>query len=108
MITLKNVLFLLLLSLNINSSFSQSRAIDSLQKIIDLGKNDIENNFALNNIASEYARVDMAKAKTYLQLSINLAKQIKNDITLSNAYSQMITLQMNTAKKIVHNIIYNY
>lgn len=99
MITLEKILVFLLLSLYINQSFSQSRAIDSLQKIIDLGKNDLDNVFSLNNIASEYARIDMAKAKTYLFPAINLSTQLKNDVTLSNSYSQMITLHMNMGKR---------
>ena len=97
MLPIKIILILLLLSLN--KTLAQSKVIDSLQKIINEGKNDIENNFALNNIASEYARTDMAKAKNYLHRSIQLATQLKNNIVLSNAYSQMVTLQMNTGKK---------
>jgi len=93
------ILLLFLLLVLIDQSYAQSRVIDSLQKIIDEGKNDLENNFALNNIAVEYARIDMAKAKTYLYGSIKLATQLKNDIVLSNAYSQMVTLQMNTGKR---------
>ncbi|MEP7081038.1 MAG: ATP-binding protein [Ginsengibacter sp.] len=91
------VLFLLIMVAE--KSFAQSHKIDSLQKIIDEGNGDLNNIFALNNIAAEYARIDMAKSKSYLHSSINLSKQIKNDVTLSNAWSQMITLQMNIGKK---------
>ena len=91
------VLFLLMMMAE--KSFAQSHTIDSLQKIIDEGKGDLNNIFALNNIATEYTRIDMAKAKSYLQSSINLSQQIKNDATLSNSWCQMITLQMNMGKK---------
>ena len=92
-------IFLFLLLFSFFTTYSQSRAIDSLQEIITEAKNDIENNKALNSIAIEFARIDMAKAKTYLYRSIQLSTQLKNDILLSNAYSQMVTLQMNTGKK---------
>ncbi|MEO7490637.1 MAG: hypothetical protein ABIU77_26205, partial [Ferruginibacter sp.] len=95
---LKNILLLLLL-FSPRLSHSQSRAIDSLQKIIDEGKIDLETNFALNNIAIEYTRTDMGKAKTYLHQAMAVANSLKNDVTLSNSYSQMITLQMNMGKK---------
>ena len=50
-------IFLFLLLLSFNKSFSQNRIIDSLQKIIDEGKNDIETNKTLNSIATEYCRL---------------------------------------------------
>ena len=93
------IIFVFLLLLFFNKTFSQSRVIDSLQKIIDEGKNDIEYNKALNSIATEYTRIDMAKAKIYLYRSMHLAAGLKNDILLSYAYSQMVTIQMNTGKK---------
>ena len=93
------IIFVFLLLLFFNKTFSQSRVIDSLQKIIDEGKNDIEYNKALNSIATEYTRIDMAKAKLYLYRSMHLAAELKNDILLSYAYSQMVTIQMNTGKK---------
>ncbi len=95
---IKTMLLLLLLLL-FNRSLAQSRVIDSLQKIIDDGRNDIEHNKALNAIATEYTRSDMVKAKTYLYSSIDLAVQLKNPILLSYAYSQMVSVQNNTGKK---------
>ena len=95
---LKKILFLSMLFFW-QISYSQSNTIDSLQKIIDGGKIDLETNFALNNIAIEYTRIDMAKAKGYLYMAIAVANSIKNEVTLSNTYSQMITLQMNMGKK---------
>ncbi len=75
---------------------SQSRAIDSLQHIIDEGRSDAETNRALNSIATEYTRIDMAKAKTFLYRSMRLAGELKNPVLLSYAYSQMVTVQVNT------------
>lgn len=54
---------------------------------------------ALNAIAAEYARTDLPKAKVFLLRSIQLARQLNKPGLLSNAYSQMVTLQMNTGKK---------
>ncbi len=93
------IIFVFILLFSFQNSHAQSRAIDSLQRIIDEGHNDIENNKALNAIATEYTRIDMAKAKNYLYSSIHLAGVLKNSILLSYAYSQMITIQMNTGKK---------
>ncbi len=98
MTAIKTVLLFLLLMV-FDESYSQSRAIDSLQKIIDQGKNDVENNKALNAIATEYTRTDMAKAKAYLIRSVQLAASLKNPVLLSYAYSQMVTIQLNTGKK---------
>ncbi|MGG9964265.1 tetratricopeptide repeat-containing sensor histidine kinase [Ferruginibacter sp. SUN106] len=96
--TIRTLLLLLLLVL-FNRSLSQSRVIDSLQKIIDDGRNDTEHNKALNAIATEYTRTDMAKAKAFLYRSIYLAEQLKNPVLLSYAYSQMVSVQNNTGKK---------
>ena len=93
------IIVLFLLIMPAENSLTQSRTIDSLQKIILERRGDLNNIFALNNIAAEYARIDMVKAQTYLQASIELSQQIKNDVTLSNAWSQMTTLQMNMGKK---------
>ncbi|MEO7049409.1 MAG: tetratricopeptide repeat protein [Ferruginibacter sp.] len=91
------VLFLLILV--VEKSFTQSHTIDSLQKIISERKGDLNNISAFNNIAAEYARIDMVKAQNYLHNSIDLSQQIKNEVTLSNAWCQMITLKMNMGQK---------
>ncbi|MBS1948625.1 MAG: tetratricopeptide repeat protein [Bacteroidetes bacterium] len=77
---------------------AQTPAIDSLRQIIESGKNDIETNKALNVIATEYTRLDMNKAKYYLHVSIHLAKELKNPVTLGYAYAQMVTVQANTGR----------
>jgi len=92
--------FFMLLLLNIfNSSLGQTRAIDSLLQVLNKQGNDIEYNKALNAIATEYTRTDLPKARAYLYHSIQLASQLSNDVLLSYAYSQMVSIQMNTGKK---------
>ena len=85
--------------LSIYNSNAQNSAIDSLQKIIGEQKSDLKTIHALNSIASENMRLDMEKAKAYLHRSIDLAQKLKHDIALCNAYSQMVTLQMNIGKR---------
>ncbi|MES2881290.1 MAG: tetratricopeptide repeat protein [Bacteroidota bacterium] len=46
----------------------------------------------LNVLAEEYVRVDVAKAKTCLHQSMLLAKSLQNDRSMSNSFSQMVTL----------------
>jgi len=92
------LLFIVLLLTLVKHPFAQSKVIDSLQKIIDEGNNDHRTNLALNDIAVEYGRIDMAKAKTYLYRSVNLAGMLKSDVLLSNAYSQLVTVHSNLGK----------
>ncbi len=94
---LRNI-FLLFSLFSVHTSYSQSKKIDSLQKIINEGKSDVQTNQTLNRIAVEYVRIDMIKAKDYLYRSIHLANQLKNETSLCGAYSQMVTLQMNLGK----------
>ncbi|HMH21088.1 MAG TPA: tetratricopeptide repeat protein [Puia sp.] len=91
---------LLILLLGVSSSFAQAQVtvIDSLRTIIQENKQDAEENKALNALASEYTRTDMAKAKTYLYMSIVLSGNLKNALLLSYAWSQMVTLQINTGR----------
>jgi two-component system, NarL family, sensor histidine kinase UhpB len=91
--------FLVIILLSFHISYSQTRAIDSLQNIINLRNNDSTTLNALNSIATEYSRIDIAKAKTYLHQSIDLATSLKRNNGLSNSYSQMVTAQMNTGSK---------
>lgn len=95
---LVKLFFITLLLTLVGHSFSQNKAIDSLQKIIDEGNNDHRTNLALNDIAVEYSRIDMAKAKSYLYQSVSLASKLKNDALLSNAYSQLVTVHSNLGK----------
>jgi two-component system sensor histidine kinase UhpB len=91
--------FLVFFSFFFSTAFTQSRVIDSLQKIIDAGKNDIETNRALNSVAVEYTRTDMEKAKNYLYRSMSMALRLNNNSALSGAYSQLVTLHISTGKK---------
>ncbi|MBS1509593.1 MAG: tetratricopeptide repeat protein [Bacteroidetes bacterium] len=81
------------------SAFAQTKIIDSLLQIVKEGRNDLEMNKTLNVLATELTRTDLQGAKNYLRQSIQLAQQLNNDITLSYAYAQMVSVQMNTGNK---------
>ncbi len=91
--------FLLIFLVSCAASFSQTQIIDSLQKIIDEGKNDVEENRTLNRIAREYLRTNPAKAKTYLYAAIQLAGRLKNPESMGAALSQICILHMTTGNK---------
>ncbi|PWT95989.1 MAG: hypothetical protein C5B52_16735 [Bacteroidetes bacterium] len=78
------------------SAISQPAIIDSLQGVVKENKLDAEEVRALNELATNYARTDFAKAKTYLYRSIELSKTLNNNVLLSQSYSQMVILQLNT------------
>src|SRR5882724_8985440 len=95
---LRPFLSLYLLLLSFYASWAQTPAIDSLLKIVQQDKKDAVENKALNVLASEYTRIDMARAKAYLYASMHMAAGMNNRILLSNAYAQMVMVQMNTGK----------
>ena len=95
----RQLAFLLLLMMSIRSTYAQSHTADSLNKIIQDNRQDKQEASALNNMALEYARSDMAKAKTYLYRSLDIGAKINNDTLLANAEAQMVTLQQNTGHK---------
>lgn len=92
-------ILLLLLFIPVFAVRAQTKTIDSLLQIIKAAKYDIEYNKTLNVLATEYTRTDLPKAKNFLHQSIQLAKQLHNDITLSYALAQMVSVQMNTGSK---------
>lgn len=92
-------LFLCVVLMPFQLLHAQNRVIDSLQRIISEGNNDRRTNLALNDIAVEYARVDMLRSAGYLHQSIRLASQLHEDVLLSNAYSQMVSLNTDLGRK---------
>ena len=91
--------FLFLFGMIALNTSAQSPVADSLNKIIRENRLDKQEAVALNNMAIEYARSDMAKAKAYLYRSMDIGGKIKNDTLLANAEAQMVTLQQNTGQK---------
>jgi signal transduction histidine kinase len=81
-----------------SKAFSQKSVIDSLQKIIALGKGDKEQALAMIKLADEFIRTDVEKAKTVLYEAIFLGRTLKNARTLSNSYSNLVTIHQNTGK----------
>jgi two-component system sensor histidine kinase UhpB len=91
-------LLLLFLQITFLLARGQSSVNDSLLKIIGENKMDVRENNALNELASNYGRTDLPKAKSYLYKSIKLAESLNNNILLSHAYSQMVIVQLNTGR----------
>lgn len=75
---------------------AQTNAIDSLQQIVAQGKKDAVELSSLIKLSNEFMRVNVGKAKETIQASIVLARVQHSDIQLSAAYSQMVSLEMNT------------
>jgi two-component system sensor histidine kinase UhpB len=89
-------LMVLLLPLFFFRADGQSAANDSLLNIVRANKQDLNEVRALNELASNYTRTDMASAKTCLYQSIRLAGALPSLPLLDNAYAQMVTAQLNT------------
>ena len=89
-------LSLLVLQLIFLSAGGQSTMNDSLQQIIHENKMDSTEAKALNELATSYARTDLAKTKIYLHKSIELASHLNSPILLSHSYSLMVPTQLNT------------
>ncbi len=91
-------LFLFILFVIGSEAFTQKVVIDSLQKIIALGKVDKEQVLAMNKLAGEFIRTDVEKAKTILYDAIYLGKALKSARTLSTSYSNLVTIHQNAGK----------
>jgi two-component system sensor histidine kinase UhpB len=89
-------LLVLFLSLHFFHADGQSAVNDSLLNIVRAGNQDLAEIMALNELAANYARTDMGKAKTCLYQSIRLARALSSLPQLDNAYAQMVTDQLNT------------
>ncbi|MEO6583680.1 MAG: tetratricopeptide repeat protein [Ferruginibacter sp.] len=87
--------FIFFLCLCFSAVLAQKSLIDSLEKIIALQRNDIKEGRALNTLAVEYTRTDLAKSKKLLFAAITLGKNLQHPITLSAAYAQLVTISQN-------------
>ncbi|MEO5984769.1 MAG: tetratricopeptide repeat protein, partial [Ferruginibacter sp.] len=84
------------LCLPFSETIAQKPLIDSLEKVIALKRNDIEEGRALNTLAMEYTRIDLAKSKKLLLDAVKLGNSLQHSKTLSAAYSQLVTISQNT------------
>jgi tetratricopeptide (TPR) repeat protein len=64
---------------------SQNHAIDSLDKVLQQSKNDIDKARALNAIADQYKTVDPKQLRDYAQKALELSKKIQYKIAEGNA-----------------------
>jgi two-component system sensor histidine kinase UhpB len=78
---------------------AQPRVIDSLQRIVNLNHRDTTQVKTLNRLASEFTRVNMGQAKSYLLQALRLAGQLNFANGLSTTYSQLTTAYSKTGDK---------
>lgn len=64
---------------------SQNHAIDSLGRVLQQAKNDIDKVQALHAIANQYKTVDPAQMRDYAQKALELSRKIKYKIEEANA-----------------------
>lgn len=67
-------------------SYSQEKTIDSLKKVLNHSKNDIDRAELLNAIASEYMSGDPKQMRDYANKALDLSKKIKYRIEEGNSY----------------------
>lgn len=93
--------YFLLLSLVLSTfnTFSQTPVIDSLQRIVDLGKKDEAEARALTSLAFQFKANDITKTKTFLYAGIALAKALDHPVILSGLYSQLTILHLENGRK---------
>src|SRR5882757_8073417 len=80
-------------------ALGQPGANDSLLKIIQEDRRDQAELSALNELAGNYLRTDLAKAKTCLYRAIELAGNGNFPIQLGSAYAQMVAIHQSTGLK---------
>ena len=74
---------------------AQSHVIDSLQRIVNAHPRDTNEIRALDYLASEFMRKDMAKAKSYAYKQVALAKELRTDFGLASGYSGLVAIHQN-------------
>lgn len=77
---------------------AQTPLLDSLQRIVDRHTGDTIEAIALDNIAGDYMRKDMEKAKHYGHLALKLSKTIGYDNGVSRGYATLIPLHQSTGR----------
>ncbi len=95
MTTVKKGLVLLTLMFIITTGYSQSRIIDSLQKVLARHTRDTNEIKTLEHLGSEFMRRDTDKAMSYAYQHIALAKALGTDFWLSSAYSGLVAMHQN-------------
>jgi len=91
------LIFCFILHLAFSSSAQQSQ-IDSLNKVIAQNKDEAEVMRAYNNLAFEYSRTDLAKARTLLAQAIVIGRKINHHRRLSGSYAQLVYLLQDLGK----------
>ncbi|MBI3219411.1 MAG: tetratricopeptide repeat protein [Bacteroidetes bacterium] len=92
-VTLPILLSILLAS---TTCFGQTKAIDSLQRIIALQKHDTTEINAMAGLSFEFLRKDLSKTKSYAHQTIKLARSLNAASQLGNGYFYLVTSHQNS------------
>jgi two-component system, NarL family, sensor histidine kinase UhpB len=79
-------------------TLAQTPSLDSLKVIIAAGNHDLAHVNTLNLAAYEVIRIDVSKAKFYLQEAIALGKKLNAEKALSSSYNQISSLYHNSGQ----------
>jgi two-component system, NarL family, sensor histidine kinase UhpB len=75
--------------------YGQTNVIDSLIQVIANHPRDTNEIRALDQLASEFMRKDMNKAKSYVYKQVALAKELGTDFGLAAGYSGLVAMHQN-------------
>jgi signal transduction histidine kinase len=78
--------------------FGQSSKIDSLQRVIARHSRDTNEIKAIDLLAEEFQRKDMAKAKNYVFQQIELSKALNTNFGMSGAYTRLVSIYQNAGR----------
>jgi len=92
---LKKVIPILLLLVNVETAFSQTSLIDSLNNIVALHQSDTIGLNALLNLTNEFSRKDIDRAKVLALQAISLSEKLDYNFKLGNGYQYLVTLHQN-------------
>jgi signal transduction histidine kinase len=74
------------------SSYAQTKVIDSLMKAVSYHSGDTLEVHTLDNLANEFMRTDVSKAKYFAHQELRLSNAIGFDNGISNAYATLVTM----------------
>lgn len=93
---MKPIFILMLAVSSVGQLYGQT--IDSLYRIVSLQQHDTTELNALLNLSNEFLRKDLEKAKVYAHQAVTLAKSVKKDNRLANAYGYLVALSQNAGQ----------
>ncbi|MDD2985934.1 tetratricopeptide repeat protein [Flavobacterium sp.] len=71
--------------------FSQNKAVDSLQSLLQKAKSDHDKTILLNAIAEQYKAIDPNKMADYAKQALQLSQKIEDNVQAANAFVNLGT-----------------